>query len=265
MRQFTRSLSPVRRRRRDLSPPLLVLCGPLLLLVFLHTSLAFVPLGNAGTRTNQRQQEHQPQQQQPRIHSAVWSLKMAVSASKTGGTLIESEEGFAQTIAASEERPVVLAFFTAPWCGPCRLSVPVVKDVMKQFSGKIHCCEICTDDLPEVAADSGVVSIPTIHLYSKGACGTALLFSMKVAPFWSASFLNILKRLFTLLVSFQVNWSKRSWAVWQSRFSQDPLKRCWKTWKPRVARANQRMVKTHHHSTVVGIINEVSTNNSMFD
>jgi len=113
---------------------------------------------------------------------------MAVSASKTGGTLIESEEGFAQTIAASEERPVVLAFFTAPWCGPCRLSVPVVKDVMKQFSGKIHCCEICTDDLPDVAADSGVVSIPTIHLYSKGAyVRIVLLFPMNLL---SASFSN---------------------------------------------------------------------------
>jgi len=89
------------------------------------------------------------------------------SASKTGGTLIDSEEAFAAVVAGSEERPV-LAFFTAPWCGPCRLSVPVVKDVMKLFAGKIDCCEICTDDLPDVASDSGVVSIPTIHLYCKG-------------------------------------------------------------------------------------------------
>ena len=107
-------------------------------------------------------------QQPPRIHAASASLMQRCgSASKTGGTLIESEEAFAAVVAASEERPV-LAFFTAPWCGPCRLSVPVVKDVMKQFAGKIDCCEICTDDLPDVASDSGVVSIPTIHLYCKG-------------------------------------------------------------------------------------------------
>jgi len=43
-----------------------------------------------------------------------------------------------------------------------------VKDVTKQFSNKITACEVCTDDLPEVAVDSGVESIPTIHLYWKG-------------------------------------------------------------------------------------------------
>ena len=38
---------------------------------------------------------------------------------------------------------------------------------MKQFSGKIEVVEVCTDDLPEVAADAGVVSIPTIQLYAQ--------------------------------------------------------------------------------------------------
>ncbi len=52
--------------------------------------------------------------------------------------------------------------------GPCRLSAPVVKEVMKQFSGDIDVAEVCTDDLPEVAADAGVVSIPTIQLWYGG-------------------------------------------------------------------------------------------------
>jgi thioredoxin 1 len=49
--------------------------------------------------------------------------------------------------------------------GPCRLSIPVVKDIMKQFSGDIDVAEVCTDDLPEVASDAGVVSIPTIQIW----------------------------------------------------------------------------------------------------
>lgn len=52
--------------------------------------------------------------------------------------------------------------------GPCRLSSPVVKEVMKQFSGEIDVAEVCTDDLPEVAAEAGVVSIPTIQLWYGG-------------------------------------------------------------------------------------------------
>ncbi len=54
-------------------------------------------------------------------------------------------------------------------CGPCRLTVPVVKDIMKQFSGELDVVEVCTDDLAEVAEDAGVVSIPTIQFYFDGA------------------------------------------------------------------------------------------------
>lgn len=53
-------------------------------------------------------------------------------------------------------------------CGPCRLSVPVVKDVMKEYAGQMTVVEVCTDDLPEVASDAGVVSIPTIQMYCQG-------------------------------------------------------------------------------------------------
>lgn len=53
-------------------------------------------------------------------------------------------------------------------CGPCRLSVPVVKEVIKEYSGQIDSVEVCTDDFPEVAAVAGVVSIPTIQIYYQG-------------------------------------------------------------------------------------------------
>lgn len=60
-----------------------------------------------------------------------------------------------------------LVFFSAPWCGPCRLSNPVVKEIIKTFP-RLNVVEVCTDDLPEVAEESGVVSIPTIQLYYEG-------------------------------------------------------------------------------------------------
>lgn len=88
---------------------------------------------------------------------------------KTGGRLIATIEEYEESVLNpdSNSKPVMV-FFTAPWCGPCRLSVPAVKDVIKEFAGELDCVEVCTDDLPEVAADSGVVSIPTIQLYSAG-------------------------------------------------------------------------------------------------
>ncbi len=62
----------------------------------------------------------------------------------------------------------ILVFYSAPWCGPCRLSNPVVKEIIKQFVPKIDVVEVCTDDLPEVAEEMGVVSIPTIKIYHGG-------------------------------------------------------------------------------------------------
>jgi thioredoxin 1 len=62
----------------------------------------------------------------------------------------------------------VLVLFTAPWCGPCRLTSPVVTEIMTQYTNKIHVLEISTDDLPDVAISVGVRSIPTILLYHEG-------------------------------------------------------------------------------------------------
>ena len=85
---------------------------------------------------------------------------------KSGGKMIESDEEFSRDVLNSKKP--VLAYFSAPWCGPCRLSNPVVRDVSKQFAEKIDAVEICTDDLPEIASDAGVVSIPTIQVYYNG-------------------------------------------------------------------------------------------------
>jgi len=92
------------------------------------------------------------------------------SASKSGGKLVETIEEYSHLVLNSDDmqRKPVMVFFTAPWCGPCRLSIPVVKDIIKQFAGQINVVEVCTDDLPEAAAQSGVVSIPTIQMYFQG-------------------------------------------------------------------------------------------------
>jgi len=61
-------------------------------------------------------------------------------------------------------RPALL-FFNAPWCGPCRLAIPVVRDIIRDYSDRVDAYEVDVDDLPEVAEASGVTSIPTIQLY----------------------------------------------------------------------------------------------------
>lgn len=111
---------------------------------------------------------------QPRVFSsgsaaarttATTSLSMVA---KSGAKEIKSTESFEELVLSPAIPLPCLVFFSAPWCGPCRLSNPVVRDVMKQFAGRIDVVETCTDDLPEVASDAGVVSIPTIQIYYGG-------------------------------------------------------------------------------------------------
>ena len=87
-----------------------------------------------------------------------------MAVGKTGGVVVTSAAEFEQVVLQSTQP--VMVFFTAPWCGPCRLSIPVVKEVMREYANRMPIVEVCTDDLPGVAAEAGVVSIPTIQMYA---------------------------------------------------------------------------------------------------
>ena len=102
----------------------------------------------------------------PRIRQPIPSRPPLHAVGKTGGTVIATTEEYERAVLQSE-RPVMV-FYTAPWCGPCRLSIPVVKEIAKDFADDLDIVEVCTDDLPSVASDAGVVSIPTIQMYYKG-------------------------------------------------------------------------------------------------
>jgi thioredoxin 1 len=102
----------------------------------------------------------------PSLLQSYTALQMAVG--KSSGRIINSEEDFAEAALSSSIPRPVMVFFTAPWCGPCRLSIPVVREVIKEYADNVNAVEICTDDFPDIAADAGVVSIPTIQIYYKG-------------------------------------------------------------------------------------------------
>mmetsp|Transcript_65082 Transcript_65082/g.181976 ORF Transcript_65082/g.181976 Transcript_65082/m.181976 type:complete len:180 (-) Transcript_65082:171-710(-) len=95
-------------------------------------------------------------------------LRPLQAVAKSGGKMIVTEEMYTQTVLSKDVKRPVLVFFSAPWCGPCRLTNPVVKEVMKQYAGEIDVVEVCTDDLAEVAEQAGIVSIPTIQFYYGG-------------------------------------------------------------------------------------------------
>ncbi|MCB1034377.1 MAG: thiol reductase thioredoxin, partial [Acidobacteria bacterium] len=56
----------------------------------------------------------------------------------------------------------------APWCGPCRAVAPVLKEVAKDYAGRLVIAKVNTDLFQHHAAHLGVQGIPTMVLFKGG-------------------------------------------------------------------------------------------------
>lgn len=67
-----------------------------------------------------------------------------------------------------QSQKLVLADFSASWCGPCQTLAPILKDVAARVGSQAKIVKIDVDQNQALASKLNVRSVPTLILYKNG-------------------------------------------------------------------------------------------------
>ena len=68
---------------------------------------------------------------------------------------------------ASQTRPLIVETW-ANWCGPCKVSRPILHKLAEEFKGKVDFLEVDADQSQDLLRNLGVMAIPTLLVYQNG-------------------------------------------------------------------------------------------------
>lgn len=72
------------------------------------------------------------------------------------------------TFQATIAEGVTLVDYWAPWCGPCKIQLPIIEELSTELEGVAKIAKVNVDNEPELAGQFNVMSIPTLILFKDG-------------------------------------------------------------------------------------------------
>jgi len=72
-----------------------------------------------------------------------------------------------EEIVLKAEHPVLVDFW-AEWCGPCKMMLPIVEELSKEYEGKITVAKVDVDSSATISGRFGIRNIPTILFFKNG-------------------------------------------------------------------------------------------------
>lgn len=77
-----------------------------------------------------------------------------------------TEATFADDVMTSQQ--LVVVDYWADWCSPCKQMAPILDELAAAYDGRAKFVKVDTNDQPGLAAQQGIMSLPTLELWKDG-------------------------------------------------------------------------------------------------
>ena len=127
------------------------------------TGMAIVTCPNCGAKN--RIDEAKAQSAQPKCGRCGHALD--VSATSPSEPLVVTDSTFARDVMGVHGKPILVDCW-APWCGPCRMLEPTIKQLAAEAGGRYVIAKLNTDENQGTARSYQIDGIPTMLIFKDG-------------------------------------------------------------------------------------------------